>query len=92
MKLLLLLSLFNGLSILLLLITGQLKSSRSKKLNVAHARNLGLFFFAVSVVITTMLYVFHLDRILNYMIWTLSILVALSLVIFFIKKIIFKRA
>jgi len=91
MNFLLLISLFNGLSMLMLLITGQLKSYHSKKVNAAKARNLALFFFAISVVITTMLYIFHLDRILNYMIWTLSILVMLSLIVFFISKI-FKPA
>lgn len=91
MKFLLLISLFNGLAILFLLITGQLKSSRNKKINTVKARNLGLFFFSISVVLTTVLYVFHWDRILNYMIWALSVLVTLSLIVFFIKKI-FKPA
>ncbi len=91
MKFLLLISLFNGLSILFLLITGQLISSRNKKVSEVKARHLALYFFAISVLITTMLYVFHMDRILNYMLWTLSILVTLSLVVFFIKKI-FKPA
>ena len=87
MKLLLLISLFNGLSILILLITGQLKSFRGKKSGTVKARNLGLFFFGISVVIITVLYLFHLDRILNYMIWTLSILVMLSLIVFIVSKI-----